>query len=42
MDKKIGQTILTLLFSKTDTGLIKNDNSGEYESLIKNLTSSGK
>lgn len=42
MDEKIGQAILTLLFSKVDTGLIKNDSSGEYESIIKMLTSSGK
>lgn len=42
MDEKVGQTILTLLFSKADTGLIKNDNGGEYESIVKMLTSSGK
>jgi len=42
MDEKVGQTILTLLFSKADTGLIKNDNGSEYESIVKMLTSSGK
>ena len=42
MDEKVGQTILTLLFSKADTGLIKNDSGSEYESIVKMLTSSGK
>lgn len=42
IDEKLGNTILALLFTKADTGLIKNDNSNEYESLIKMLTSVGK
>lgn len=42
IEEKVGQTILTLLFSKADTGLIKNDNGSEYESIVKMLTSSGK
>ena len=42
IDDTVGQTILTLLFAKADTGLIKNDNSNEYESILKSLTSSGK
>ena len=42
IEEKIGQTILTLLFSKADTGLIKNDSGSEYESIVKMLTSSGK
>ena len=37
MDKKLGNVILSLLFTKADTGLIKNDTSNEYESLIKTL-----
>lgn len=42
IEEKVGQTILTMLFSKADTGLIKNDNGSEYESIVKMLTSSGK
>ena len=42
LDEKLGNIILSLLFTKADTGLIKNDSSNEYESLIKTLTSVGK
>ena len=42
IDEKLGNIILSLLFTKADTGLIKNDNSNENESLIKTLTSIGK
>ena len=40
--EKLGNIILSLLFTKADTGLIKGDNSNDYESLIKTLTSIGK
>ena len=42
LDEKLGNIILSLLFTKADTGLIKTDSSNEYESLIKTLTSFGK
>ena len=42
LDEKLGNIILSLLFTKADTGLIKGDNSNDYESLIKTLTSIGK
>ena len=42
VDEKLGNIILSILFAKADTGLIKNDSSNEYESIIKTLTSSGK
>lgn len=42
LDEKLGNIILSLLFTKADTGLIKTDSSNEYESLIKTLTSVGK
>ena len=42
IDEKLGNLILSTLFAKADTGLIKNDSSNEYESLIKTLTSAGK
>lgn len=41
IDEKLGNIILSLLFTKADTGLIKNDSSNDYESLIKTLTSVG-
>lgn len=42
IDEKMGNIILSILFAKADTGLIKNDNSNELESISKILTSSGK
>lgn len=42
IDEKLGNLILSTLFAKADTGLIKNDSSNEYESMIKTLTSAGK
>lgn len=42
VDPKLGNIILSILFTKADTGLIKGDSSNEYESLIKTLTSVGK
>ena len=42
VDENLGNIILSILFAKADTGLIKNDSSNEYESIIKTLTSAGK
>ena len=42
VDPKLGNIILSILFTKADTGLIKGDSSNEYESIIKILTSAGK
>lgn len=42
IDEKLGNIILSLLFTKADTGLIKSDSSNDYESLTKTLTSVGK
>lgn len=42
VDEKLGNIILSLLFTKAETGLIKSDNSNDYESLIKTLTSVSK
>lgn len=39
IDEKLGNIVLSLLFTKADTGLIKNDNNNDIESITKILTS---
>ena len=38
LDEELGNSVLSKLFTKADTGLIKNDTNIEIESIYKTLT----